>query len=166
MEAIMCRNVFFVILLMILPGFSAYAADFTADKDGKKIIVGTFDNQSSFVKLLKAHLADESQLKEEQTKVHGLMFFIMTEPKRPIKDTPFKKILEFYNYPERYGVHAGESDKLYSTKQEALHSAEMKGKCKKFGSIKVFIIGIDVKEDRMHSISKSNGIRLHLNSWY
>ncbi len=155
-----------VSVLMVLFGFSAFAGDLTADKDGKIITVGSFDNQSSFVKLLKSHLANESQIKEEQKKVHGLMFFVTPEPKKPIQATPFKKILEFYNYPEKYGVHTEYSDKLYATKQEAVISEEMKRKCKKFGFIKVFIIGIDVKENRMHSISKSNGIRLHLNPWY
>jgi CO dehydrogenase/acetyl-CoA synthase beta subunit len=157
-----------IIIIISLVGLAAvvYGGDFTMLKEGKTVTVGTFTNAKEFVELLKTQLASKDQVEKEMKEIHGLMFFIMPEPHPSIENTHEGKIMDFYKYPEKYGYHADEYTRLYSTKEEAVNSEEMKRRAKQVEAVKLFIIGVDIKESKMHSISKSNGIRIYLDPWY
>ena len=161
----MKKILIFLLTLGIL-SFPIFAGTFYIVKDGKKVEADTFNSQKEFVKIMKKHMATEEQLKEETKGVYGLMFFIMPAPKDSLERVVDKRILDFYNYPEKYGFTKDETTALYSTKEEVLKSEELKLKIEEHGHYEVFIIGIDVTHDRMHSISKANGVRIFLDSWY
>jgi len=146
--------------LMLHPG------TFYVLKDGRKVAAGTFNSQKEFVQILKKNLTTEEQLQEELAAAYGLMFLIMPAPKNSIERVVAKRILDFYNYPEKYDFIQEETTGLYGSKKELLKSEELKLQTKNHGEYEVFIIGIDVKNERMHSISKANGTRIFLDSWY
>jgi hypothetical protein len=160
------KKIIILLLILGLMILTLEAGTFYIVKDGKKIEAGTFNSPKEFVKIMKKQVATEEQLKEEEKGIHGLMFFIIPAPKDSIERVVEKRILDFYNYPEKFGFTKDETTGLYSTKDELLKSEELKKKSEKYGHYKIFIIGIDVKYDRMHSISKSNGVRIFLDAWY
>lgn len=160
------RKMLIFLLTMGLLSFTIFAGTFYIVKDGKKVEAGTFNNQKEFVQMMKKHMASEDQVKEEIKGVYGLMFFIIPAPKDSIERVVDKRILDFYNFPEKYGFMKDETTGLYGTKEELLKSEELKLKTEKHGHYEIFIIGIDVRYDRMHSISKANGVRFFLDPWY
>jgi len=145
---------------------TVHAGTFYIVKEGDKTAAGTYNGQKEFVQTLKKHMASDERLKEEEKEVYGLMFFIMAAPRDSIERVVDKRIMDFYNYPEKYDFRKDETTHLYGTKEELLESDEIKQKTVKHGHFEVFIIGIDVKYERMHSISKANGVRIFLDSWY
>jgi len=161
----MKKTIVFLLLLGFL-SFMIYAGTFYIVKEGEKVAAGTYSSQKEFVQIMKKHMAAEDQLKKELKGVYGLMFFVMAAPKDSIERVVDKRILDFYNYHEKYDFTKDETAGLYSTKEELLKSEEIKLKTAKHGHYEVFIIGIDVKYERMHSISKANGVRIFLDSWY
>ena len=160
------RKMLIFLLFMGVFSFTIFAGTFYIVKDGKKVEAGTFDSQKEFVKIMKTHMATEEQVKAETKGVYGLMFFIIPAPKDSIERVVDKRIHDFYNFPEKYGFTKDETTGLYGTKEELLKSEELESKIKEHGHYEIFIIGIDVKYDRMHSISKANGMRFFLDPWY
>ncbi|MGE5340408.1 MAG: hypothetical protein ACM3SY_02895 [Candidatus Omnitrophota bacterium] len=159
-------KIFIIWTLGFAFSFFSYGGDFTMVRGGKNVTIGVFSNQREFVELLKKHLATPQQVEQEMKEVYGLMFFIMPAPRQSLQSSQTAKILDFYNYPERFGFHADAFTKLYSTKDDAVFSDEMKRKTEEYGVSKLFVIGVDIKTGKMHSISKPNGVRIYLNPWY
>lgn len=158
-----------IIVFFLISGFlclTIRAGTFYIVKGGEKLAAGTYNSQKEFVQIMKKHMAGEEQLKEEIKGAYGLMFFVMAAPKDSIERVVDKRILDFYNYPEKYDFVKDEITGLYGSKEELLKSQEIKQKTEKYGHYEVFIIGIDVKNDRMHSISKANGVRIFIDRWY
>jgi hypothetical protein len=160
------KKIFVFFLISGLLYFTIHAGTFYNVKEGEKSAAGTYNSQKEFVQIMKKYMAAEEQIKKEIKGVYGLMFFIIPAPKDSIERIVDKRILDFYNYPEKYDFTKDEITGLYSTKEELLKSEEIKLKTKKYGHFEVFIIGIDVKYERMHSISKANGVRIFLDRWY
>ena len=160
------KKIFVFFLILGLLCFTIHAGTFYNVKEGEKVAAGTYSSRKEFVKILKKHLVTEDQLKKELKGVYGLVFFVMAAPRDSIERVVEKRILDFYNYPEKYDFTKYETTGLYSTKEELLKSEEIKLKTAKHGHYEVFIIGIDVKYERMHSVSKANGVRIFLDSWY
>ena len=152
--------------MFLLVSSVVYGGTFYVVKEGKKVAAGTYETQEEFVQLLKGQMASAKDVTVEKKEIYGLMFFIMAAPKQSIERVVKKRIMDFYDFPGKYGFTKGEKDKLYRTKEELLKSAELTGKTKKHGHYEIFIIGVDVKYDRMHSISKANGVRFYLDRWY
>lgn len=161
----MKKKIVFVLALVFLY-FALNAGTFYIVKDGRQVEAGIFNSQEEFVKIIKKHMAAAEDLQEEIKGVYGLMFFVVPAPKDSVERVVEKRIHDFFKYPEKYGFTKDETARLYRTKEELLKSQEIKLKTKKHGHYEVFIIGIDVKYDRMHSISKANGVRIFLDRWY
>lgn len=156
-----------IVFMLVFGLTAAYAGDLYIVKAGQKEKVAAYSSQEELVGVLAEHLAAKEDVQAEKKEIYGLMFFVMPAPKETsIVRQVDKRILDFYNFPGNYDLVKQEGDRLYRTKEELLKSGELKKYAAEKGFYEMFIIGIDVKNGRMHSISKPNGQRIFLDSWY
>jgi len=154
-------------LVMFLGSALLFGGDFYRVESQGKVKLDSFSSQAEFIEVLKKHMAAEEEIKEEVKGVYGLMFFAVAAPRKTVMVGKVeKRIMEFFNFPGNFDFVQEQGDRLFPTKDELVKSASLQDKIKIHGHTEVFILGIDVKNHRMHSISKPNGQRIFLDSWY
>lgn len=156
--------IFWSLLFCLVP--LLVGGDFFVMSGDEKNKVGSFENRKEFIDLLVTHMADPREVEREKKGIYGLMFFILPAPKSSTERKLEKRIADFFKFPGRYHFVKTPQARLYPDKKTLLKSPELKEKTQEHGFYEVFIIGVDVKYHRMHSISKPNGQRIHLDYWY
>jgi len=157
-----------ILCVVVFLGASlVFSGDFYRIKGSEKIKLDSFTSQNEFIGVLKKHMTSEEEIQEEKKGVYGLMFFAIAAPRQTVMlGKVEKRIMEFYNFPGNFDFIQEEGDRLFATKDELLKSPALQNKIKAHGHTEVFILGVDVKNNRMQSISKPNGQRIFLDSWY